>query len=415
MNAPTTTTHNPPGKDFRRVFILSAMLAIVMLGFGMVIPVFPFYVEQMGARGTELGLLTAISPLMQLFFAPIWGGVSDRRGRKPVLVVGMLGYGVSMLLYGLATHLWMLFAARALGGILSAASLPTTYAYISDCTSEQDRGSAMGILGAATGLGMILGPGIGGWLATDNLALPFFITAGLALVSLLLIVVALPESRQPEAQPRQEKKRPQRTLRVWQDMLFSPVGVLLFLAFLVSFGLSNFQSIFGLYAFKKFNYDTNQVGIILTIAGLVSALTQGALTGPLTRRWGEPAIIKVTLLASAVGFGLLLLSSSFAGILVTTGLFVLPNALLRPAVIALTSKAMPLHQGTIMGLNNSLTSLGRIVGPIWAGFAFDLNVDYPYLTGIAIMLAGFVFCVARLSGQGAAEVQPDAGTQVAAQ
>lgn len=377
--------------NHQNVIILSATLAVVMLGFGMVIPVFPFYVERMGASGTELGLLTAISPFMQLFLAPIWGRFSDRRGRKPVLVIGMLGYAISMLLYGLATRLWMLFAARAIGGILSAATMPTAYAYISDSTDEHERSRAIGILGAAIGLGVILGPGVGGWLASDNLALPFFITSALALVTLVLILLRLPESL-PAAQriSAHPSFDPLARLRnVWQ-LLFSPLGVLLFMAFLVAFGLSNFQSIFGLYALKKFAYDTDQVGLILTIAGLVSAVTQGALTGPLTKRWGEPSVIRVTLLASAVSFPLLLLARSLIGVLIMTGLFILPNALLRPAVISLTSKLAAARQGIIMGLNNSFTSLGRIVGPIWAGFIFDANYDLPYISGGVIMLFGFL-------------------------
>ena len=378
--------------NFKHVVVLSLTLAIVMLGFGMVLPIFPFYVESMGAGGLDLGLLTAISPLMQLVFAPIWGSISDRRGRKPVLLVGLAGYGISMLLYGLASELWMLFVARGVGAILSAATLPTTYAYISDSTAEEDRGGGMGILGAAVSLGMVLGPALGGILATDSLSTPFFITAALSAVTLLLLAAFLPESLPEHARsPVSAKTTPALEIRrLWQALL-GPIGLLLFLAFLVSFGLTNFQSIFGLYALKKFGYDTQQVGWILTVAGIVAAGTQGILTGPLTKRWGEAAIIKATLLASGVGFVLLTMANSLATVLLTTGLFTLPNALLRPAVISLTSKRADTRQGVAMGLNNSFNSLGRIAGPIWAGFMFDVNYDYPYLSGAAIMLLGFLF------------------------
>jgi DHA1 family multidrug resistance protein-like MFS transporter len=167
--------------------------------------------------------------------------------------------------------------------------------------------------------------------------------------------------------------------------------VLLLMAFLVSFGLTCFQAIFGLYALEKFGYGTEEVGWILTVVGIVSAVTQGTLTGPLTKRWGEAAVIKVTLLASAISFGLLLTANTLPTILLTTGLFTLPNALLRPAVISLTSKQADTRQGVAMGLNNSFNSLGRIAGPIWAGFAFDLNYSYPYLSGAVMMFAGFLF------------------------
>jgi DHA1 family multidrug resistance protein-like MFS transporter len=398
----------------KNVWILSFTLALIMLGFGMVIPIFPFYIESMGASGSELGLLIAISPFMQLVFAPIWGEVSDRKGRKPVLIIGVLGYGISMLLFGLATQLWMLFAARGVGAILSAATLPTTYAYIGDSTSEDDRGGGMGILGAAIGLGMVLGPGLGGWLAAGSLSTPFFITAGLAVITLLCIWLFLPESL-PAGDRRGSKLKmaPAAQIRQLGHALLSPIGILLFMAFLVSFGLTNFQAIFGFYALKKFGYDTEQVGWILTGVGVVSAVTQGALTGPLTKRWGEASVIKVTLLLSSVSFGTLLLANSFLTVLLTTCFFTLPNALLRPAVISLTSKHATTKQGVSMGLNNSFTSLGRIIGPIWAGYAFDINVHYPYLSGAAIIFIGFLISLVWISQESrlttSAEVQPVAG------
>jgi DHA1 family multidrug resistance protein-like MFS transporter len=375
----------------KNLVLLSLTLGVVMLGFGMVMPIMPFYVESMGASATELGLLVAISPLIQLIASPIWGGVSDRRGRKPLLVVGLLGYGISMVLFGLATELWMLFVARGVGALLSAATMPTTMAYISDSTSEQDRGGGMGALGAATGLGMVLGPALGGLLGSESLSTPFFLTAAVCMLTLVLVLLFLPESLPPEArQQMATRATPISHIRDLWEVLFGPLGVLLLMAFLVSFGLTNFQGIFGYYALKKFGYGTEEVGWILTVVGIVSALTQGILTGPLTKRWGEATLIKVTLLASSLTFGLLLAADSLVTVLLTTGLFTLPNALLRPAVISLTSKHANTRQGAAMGLNNSFNSLGRIAGPVWAGFAFDINYDLPYLSGAVVMFAGFL-------------------------
>jgi DHA1 family multidrug resistance protein-like MFS transporter len=284
----------------------------------------------------------------------------------------------------------MLFVARGVGALLSAATMPTTMAYVSDSTSEQDRGGGMGVLGAAMGLGMVLGPALGGLLGSESLSTPFFLTAGVCLLTLLLVLFLLPESlpagaRQGEA----AQAKPAFQVRALWRILSGPLGVLLAMAFLVSFALTNFQGIFGYYALKKFGYGTEEVGWILTVVGLVSALTQGALTGPLTRRWGEVVVIKAMLLAGAVTFGLLLVANNLVTVLLTTGLFTLPNALLRPAVISLTSKQAE-EQGLAMGLNNSFNSLGRVVGPIWAGLIFDVNVNYPYLSGAIIMLAGFL-------------------------
>ena len=388
-------------KDRKNVAILSLTLGVVMLGFGMVMPIMPFYIESMGASATELGLLVAISPFIQLIASPLWGSVSDRHGRKPVLLVGLLGYGISMLFFGLASELWMLFVARGGGALLSAATMPTTMAYIGDSTSEEERGGGMGALGAATGLGMVLGPALGGLLGSESLSMPFFLTAAVCLLTLVLVLLILPESLPAEAR-RQTATRLKLSARVrnlWEALL-GPLGALLFMAFLVSFGLTNFQGIFGYYALKKFGYGTEEVGWILTVVGLVAALTQGVLTGPLTKRWGEAKVIKVTLLASAVTFGLLLTANSLPTVLLTAGLFTLPNALLRPAVISLTSKHAGARQGTAMGLNNSFNSLGRVVGPIWAGFAFDLNYNWPYLSGAVIMFVGFLISLAWVTGEG---------------
>ena len=142
----------------RNVTILFATMVVVMLGFGIIITILPFYIESMGASGRDLGLLMATFAFMQLIFAPMWGSLSDRIGRKPVLLIGVLGNAISQLLMGFATELWMLFAARALAGILSSATLPTAMAYISDSTSDEDRGGGMGTIGAAMGVGMVLGP-----------------------------------------------------------------------------------------------------------------------------------------------------------------------------------------------------------------------------------------------------------------
>jgi len=402
------------GKSNRKnIIILSFTLVVVMLGYGMVIPIFPFYIERLGAGGSELGLLIAVYAFMQFLFAPVWGSVSDRIGRKPVLMLGMVGNGLTLLLMGLATRLWMLFVARTLSGILSSATLPTSMAYVSDSTSEEGRGGGIGILAAGMGLGVILGPGLGGWLAAESLTTPFFIAVGLSLLSLLLIALLLPESLPAETRQQTEGKG-KTPMRIGElgRALFSPIGVLLFMAFLVSFGLTNFEAIFGLYALGKFDYGPERVGTILMVIGVVSTIVQGALTGPLTKRWGEAAIIKISLLASSVAFLVLLSANTYLTILLTTGFFILSKTLLRPAVASLTSRQAIVGQGVAMGLNNSFSSLGRIAGPIWAGFVFDIHFDYPYLSGAVVLFVGFLISLVWVSQEG--KETTGAGAQPAA-
>jgi MFS transporter, DHA1 family, multidrug resistance protein len=394
--------------DRRNLTILFGTQVVMMLGFGMIIPILPFYIEEMGAKGRDLGILMAIFAAMQLLFSPIWGDLSDRIGRRPVLMIGIFGNAVSMLFFGLSTELWMLFASRALAGILSSATYPTAMAYIGDSTSEEDRGGGMGVLGAAMGIGMVLGPGMGGWLADMSLSTPFFVAAGLSMCILVFIYFMLPESLPAEQRSGATGKLQGPDFRQMWKALWGPIGFLLFLSFLISFGMTNFEGVFGLYALNRYGYGTKQVGIILTVIGLVSALVQGLLTGPLTKHFGEERVIRASLVGSAAGFVLMLLATSFAGVLLTTAVFMLGNTLLRPAVAALISLRAEQGQGVSMGLSNSFMSMGRIGGPLWAGFALDVNLSLPYVSGAVIMALGWIATWFSLSvgKRGAAEAAP---------
>lgn len=374
----------------RTMTLLFISLVVVMLGFGMIIPIMPFYVTSFGASGQQLGMLMATYALMQLLFAPIWGSLSDRLGRKPIFIVGVLGNAITQLLLGLSTQLWMLFAARALAGVLSSATLPTAMAYISDSTSEENRSGGMGKIGAAMGLGMVLGPGLGGWLAGRSLSLPFFFASALSFLVLIFIAVMLPESLPPERRRQDGRKVRGPDFGAMVRGLRGPLGYLFFLAFLFSFALTNFESVFGLYALRRYGYGTTQVGLILTAIGLTSAIIQGALTGPTTRRFGEKRVIQAALLASAGAFLLMLAASTFITVLITTCLFILSNAMISPSVNSLVSKRAGREQGTALGLNNSFMSLGRIIGPIWAGSILDVNLFLPYVSGAVIMAVGYV-------------------------
>ena len=380
----------------RNLVILFFTMVVVMMGFGMIIPILPFFIIEFGAGGSAMGLLMASYAIMQFIFSPIWGTVSDRIGSKPVLMLGVLGFGLTQLLFGFSSALWMLLGSRLLAGILSSATLPTAMAYIGDSTSERDRGGGMGIIGAAMGVGMVLGPGIAGWLAEISLSTPFFFAAGLSLVSLILIYLFLPESLPPEKRELSGGKIQGPQLRELWGALFSPIGLLLLMSFLVSFGLTNFEIVFGLYAVETHGFGPRQVGGLLTFIGVISAIVQGGLTGPFTRRWGEVAIIKTSLLGSAFGFAMMVMAQSFIAVLLTMGFFIISNAMLRPAVSALISRRATGGQGIAMGLNNSFMSLGRSVGPLWAGFAYDINSTYPYWSGSVIMFIGFIISMRRL-------------------
>jgi DHA1 family multidrug resistance protein-like MFS transporter len=382
----------------RNLYILTFVLFVVMLGYGIVIPILPFYTQSMGAGGTELGLLVASYALMRLICGPIWGGLSDRLGRKPILLIGISGYAITMIWFGLATQLWMLFAARILSGILSSATAPTSMAYIGDSTAENERSRGMGILGAAGGIGTIVGPALGGFLAGESLSTPFFLAAGLSVLALLLAWVFLPESLPTENRQKPENQEGILDLRLWMETIRSPIGMLFALTFISTCGLMLFAGVFGLYALERYGFGPQEVGVMMMVLGLVSALAQGVLAGPLARRWGEAAVVKGGMLATAAGFGLMLLAKDYGTILLATAFFGLATALQLPALTSLTSRFARVPQGIAMGLSNSFVSLGRIFGPLLGGTTFDISILLPYIGGAVVMLIGFFVSLIGLKG-----------------
>lgn len=386
------------------LIILFFTMVVIMLGFGIIIPIMPFFVEQYGATGADLGMLMAVFSIMQFLFAPVWGSLSDRYGRRGLLVVGALGNAVSHLVFGLSTNLELMFVSRILAGIFSSATFPTALAYISDSTDERSRGGGMGIIGAAMGVGMVLGPGLGGWLGGQSLSTPFFLAAGLSLIASLLITFILPESLPPEQRQAGGRLRGPQLGLMWRS-LSGPIGFLLVLAFMVNYGLANFEGIFGLYASHRYAYGPAQVGSVLTVIGLLSALVQGFLTGPATRTLGEERVIKLSLFASGLGFGLMLLARSYPVVLLTVSFFILSNTMLRPSIASLISKRASGGRGAAMGLSSSFESLGRVAGPLWAGWLFDINIHLPYASAALIMLLVFAFSLARMK---AAPALPEA-------
>jgi DHA1 family multidrug resistance protein-like MFS transporter len=262
-------------------------------------------------------------------------------------------------------------------------------AYIGDSTSEKERGGGMGLLGAAAGAGTIIGPGIGGVLGQGSLAMPFFLAACGSLVALALMAWLLPESLPRAARAPAGGRLKFIDLGSLWRALSSPIGFLLGLAFLATFGTTNFDAIFSLYAVQKMAYAPERVGAILTVVGAVALFGRGLLTGLFTRRWGESAVIKASLLAAALGFAFLLLANNFTAVLAACGFFVFTVTFLRPSIHSLTSQRATVGQGAALGLSNSFVSLGRVAGALWAGAVFDLHMEYPYLSGIAILLICF--------------------------
>ncbi|ADC50339.1 MULTISPECIES: MFS transporter [Alkalihalophilus] len=385
-------------KEFKSLFMLMINMFVVMMGIGLVIPILPYYVEAFGASSFELGLLIAVFSFMQFLLAPFWGRMSDKFGRKPLIAIGMFGFAGAEFIFAFATELWMLFLSRILAGSFGSAVMPSAMAYVSDRTSSEKRGHGMGMLGAAMALGIVVGPGIGGWLAEVSLSLPFLFAGIAATLAGIFSLFLLPESLSKEKRMELEDSadRSNQFSQMWHA-LKSPVGFLLILVFGLSFGLANFQTIFGMYALHQFDYSPSQVGFIMVVVGVIGAVAQGGLVGRLTVRFGDERVVLGALLLSGIGFVIMMLAFDFVTVIFTTCLFFLGNSILRPSVNTMISKLAGDRQGMIMGLNNSFLSLGNVAGALLAGLMFEWNMYLPYSIGALTMFVGFFATVSWLS------------------
>ena len=383
----------------RSLAILFAILVVVMLGFGIIIPVLPLYARSMGATSVHLGLLMATFSVFQFIFAPIWGSLSDRIGRKPVLMIGLTGYMLSHLVNGAAQNIYMLFLARTLSGVLSSATLPISLALVSDVTDEKDRGSGMGTMGAAMGTGIIFGPSLGGLVShyTNSYRMPFFVAA-----ALVMVLIPLAWSLLRETLPASERERHQlayaangspylaNRFRGLGQSLQSTLAFYFVLTFLVSFAAANLESIFSFFAMDKFGYGSKEIGIMFTAMGITLVTLQGVLVGRAINRLGEPRLILFGLLLTAVGFYFLTLAHSFLTVTIFLTINMSGGAFLRPSINSTVSKRTLAGQGATMGLIGSFDSLGRMAGPVWAGMVYKFGVNFPFYTGAAITCIAMV-------------------------
>ena len=358
-----------------------------MLGFGIIIPNLAYYAKEIGATTTEIAILMSIYSGMQLLFAPIWGRLSDKHGRKPAILLGLLGNAVALIGFGLAKDYVWLFIARSAAGIASAAVLPSVMAYVADVTTSEERGRGMGLMGAAMGLGFILGPAIGGVMGSHDM--PFFVAGGLSLLTFIFALILLPESLQKgladeKLEDRHEWVSPREIFR--QTTLKSPLTPLFFVAFFSTFSFSGLEMTFPLFIEDKWDYGEREMGWMFMVMGAIVVPLQGGLLGKLINKFGERRIVLTGLLLNALGMALLLIAYSFATLTVYLTIAGIGNQLIRPTNTSWISKQTRIGQGAAIGIMDAFLSLGRILGPLLGGWLYAKDA-YPYavLAGILVI------------------------------
>jgi len=393
------------------LIVIFTTVFIDLVGFGIVIPVLPFYAEGTAFNATPrmVGLLFASYSIMQLIFSPVLGRLSDKYGRRPVLLLSIIGTGIGFLILGLAKTVLMLFVGRILDGI-TGGNISTAQAYIADITTKENRAKGMGLIGAAFGLGFIFGPAIGGILSQWGIHVPFFFAASLCFANAVLLYFRLPETVTPDHPAKNQAGG-----RTWRQVFLSlkqpRLASVLVIYFLFIVAFSIMTTTFSLYTMFRFGYDAKHTGYLFAYVGLIAVVIQGGLIGRLVKRFGELPLV----IFGAFCFAISLFAVPFvgpaagglAGLLIGGGVFSMGNSLATPALTSLASKSVGAEQqGVILGVTQSTASLARAVGPSLAAllisssiahlgadglphFMSDHSLRVTFWTGAAIMMMAF--------------------------
>lgn len=382
-------------KEQKAVFmILLSNVFIVFLGVGLIIPVMPSFMDMMHLSGKTMGSLVAVFALSQLLISPLAGRWVDRYGRKKIIIIGLFLFGLSELVFGIGTNVWVLYLARILGGISAAFVMPSATAYVADITSLEERPKAMGYVSAAISTGFIIGPGVGGFIAEYGIRVPFFFAAVIAFVACLSSIFILKEPLSKEELAEIAANAKQTSFIGDLKKSLHPLYFIAFIiVFVLAFGLSAYETVFSLFSDHKFGFTPKDIAAIITISSIFGVVVQIFMFGKMVNKLGEKKVIQACLIVSAILAVASTMISGFLAVLLVTSFIFLAFDLLRPALTTFLSKAAGKEQGFVAGMNSTYTSLGNIAGPAIGGILFDVNIHYPYLFAAVIMGIGLIITV----------------------
>jgi len=374
------------------------IVSVDVLGLTIILPLLPFYAEHFGASPAVVGLLVSTYAFCQLIAGPLLGRISDRTGRRPLLLVSQVGTFIGFLILAYANALWMVFASRIIDG-LTAGNLSLAQAYISDVTKPEERAKSFALIGIAFGMGFLIGPGVSGFLAQFSFQYPIFVAAGLSFTSILCTYFLLPSSKPDHARDAASERLTifgwSQYLRYFRDPAIAPL-LWQFLAF--AFAFSTFMSGFALFAERRFTWNGHpfgpkEVGYVYAYVGFLGVILQGGLIGRLVKKMGEAALVRAGFFIGSIGMAALAFSYSIPPMLVVSALASIGLGVLRPAITSLlTQRAQRSEQGTVLGLNQSLNSISQIVAPFIGGMLINQGwLPAWALVGAVVAAIGLLF------------------------
>lgn len=375
----------------RSITFIFITVFVDVLGYSMILPLLPFFVQQQGGNAALAGGLQSLYAFLQLFSGPVLGSLSDRYGRKPILVTCLFGTAVAYAIFGFADSIALLYLAVLLDG-LTGNNLATSFTYVADVTTSEERSRGMGLVSAAFGLGLMAGPALGGLLSAYGLFVPAFAAAGIAFVNSLYGLFILPESLPAE---KRSRHRPSINFLVQLRGILGVqnIRLLLFSLFFLNLAFSGLQANFPLFSNARFQWDARQNGVFFTFVGAIAVFVQGFLFGRLQPKIGEGCLVFLGLGLMATGMAGVALAAHSWMLYPLVGIAALGSGISLPSLSGMISNRVPANeQGRLMGGTQALHSLTQILGPTMAGVSFDrIDVSAPYWIGSGLVLVALFF------------------------
>ena len=375
------------GDQRKKMIILMINMFIAIGSFGIIIPILPAYLVSINQGGTAAGLMIAIFAGAQFIFSPIAGKWADQYGRRKMIIWGLAGLTLSMFVFYAVDSIWWLYASRVIGGIGAALLIPAIFAYVADITTLDQRAKGNSLVSASMSLGIVVGPGIGGFLADFGLKTPFLVSAIVSLISVIFSIVVLKESERKQPTNAfdlslENESMAKKLVRSIKMPFFIPLIITL----VMSFGLMAYESVLGLFVDNQFGATPQEIAFMVTSTGIVSVIVQLFVVDRIVRTYGEGKVLNVFIGVAAFGFLLSLFASSYAMFFAISLIIFLATSILRPVLNTLISKLAGDEQGFAMGMNNAYMSIGNVLGPTLAGLLYDVKITYPFVLGLLLLV-----------------------------